>query len=600
MSPFFLEAINKMVFAGVVFALFILISSSVALGAPWLTSLLTATGLLSLLTLPAIPLARANRMPVLSQVIIFAFSAWVCGVLSVDFDWIPILTLLVALSLCVPLALAAYALDTKFSAGVVAATTLGVLFLLWAIGMAVAPNPSSILRNIPVMESFGIEFRSDAQFLPLIWVLVIVAAWLISNIFDSSVGRAIVISDINPAVARSFGINRFAHTRGFHLIAAFCAAVVGWLFAHWSRELGVTLISPQFVLSVALCIGSGMFLGPWGAVLAAGVLNIMGVTGLVKTTLSSNLVVQGIIAVLAVGFLVALWRFFPLINTQFRKFRRRFDPHNVDMGAIDERSGMKGQGAPPPGTELLSLDKVSLKRANGEAFALQDFDFDIQSGECIGIFATDPFAHAGLLGIMSGRITPTSGEVWVWAESAQRIAAHDWVRHGIARTHQPSQLIDDFHVIDNVTAGATARLDVGVLPSLFRFNAGADRTLRSEGMFHLARVWMREEAAEMPSALTESRKQLVELARALTADPALLVLDHPSKTLDGEDRVTYLQLVSELLDSGLAVVLIDSDIAFVRSCATRVMVVDKGIKCADGPTERVLADTAIRAKLSGL
>jgi branched-chain amino acid transport system permease protein len=418
-----------------------------------------------------------------------------------------------------------------------------------------------------------------------------------SNVFESSVGRSLVVSDIDDELARSFGVERNRHLRAYHAFAAVGAVVAGWLFAQWAREVGPGVLSPLPIFAFVVCAVAGMLLGPWGCMVAAVTLAFALGPAMVGRGAGGEMDGKSFLAlILTVATIIAVWRGFDRLNAFARRTRRKLDPHLVDMATVDERSGMKGQGAPPPGTELLRFDRVAITQPTGPA--LRELSFSVHAGETLGIVADDPLRRRAILSVLGGQLQPDSGEVIVWSEAGRNIAQHDWVRHGIARTFSPPRLIEDFPVVDNVTVGASARLDAGVAPALVRLNQLADRTLRSEAVFHLSRIWMREYAQEMPADLPRGRRYLVELARALTADPALLVLDHPSENLESRaERDTAVGLVRDLIDSGLAVVVVDRDVTLLREMVGQLLVVDGGGEVACGATERVLAQPGVRVTL---
>ncbi len=588
-----------MVFVGILFVIFIALAFSAVLAPPSLLRYVNAAGILAIAAVGTVPFSRASGFPPFSQAIFFGSSAIVTAWLATDHDWLPIATLLIVLVLGAALAYAQTALVKRVQGWRLAGGLLAIAAIVAVIAhLAMARGVEAWIRNVPAIESFGIDFRSEHSYMAVIWIVLSALVWLVTNVFDSFLGRSIVVSDMDARLARTFGVDRLQMTWRFVLLSCLPASFAGWLFVFWQRELGSAVFGLPLMLSIALCSAAAMILGAWGAVLGACVLTAMGF-GLVKLPYENAWTSQVFALLLSAATVAALWKFFPVINAHFRKLRRRLDPHEVDLGAVDERSGMKGEGVPAPGTELVRLVGASVAES-GAPILIKNLDFDIQAGESAGMICDTPQSREALVRLLTGGVQPSAGEVLVWGQSGVDIATHDWVRHGVSRTHQPARMIEDFHIIDNVTVGATARVGVGIPASMIRINAPAERMLRSEAMFHLARVWMREEAGAKPSELSVSRLQLVEVARALTADPALLVLDHPSASLQPMERATMITLINDLVDSGLAVVVVDRDIGFLREATRRLVVIESGEKTHDGPMERVLAQPGVRLKVESI
>ncbi len=584
-----------MIFFGAVFALFISLLAAAML-APQAWSLwLNAVGLLALANVGSVPFTRALGHPPYTQSMWFGLSALATAWLSTEREWLPVASLVAVLLAGAALVWGFGTLFRRMQKWQVVAVTLALTFVAFGANMALSPSTGSIIHNVPIMESFGVDFQSQKGFLVLIWLVLALLIWMVTNVFDAFVGRGLVVAQEDEALADEYGIDTLASSRGFYLLASIPALLAGWIFAFWIRSVGAEVLSaPLWLFCVLVCMMAG-WLGPWGAVVGSAMVMLP----LTFVSLPSALI-RWDANVIALAGLVAccalMWRFSRAIGKWFQKMRRKLDPHEVDLGMVDERSGMKAHGVPPPGTEVLRLDSVTMGESTRPP--VQAVSFEVRVGEAVAILCDRAESRRALLALLSGKVLPRQGDVLIWGESGKSIAAQHWGRHGISRTHQPPRLIDDFHVIDNVTVGLSARLPMSLAAAMVRANMGDERVARSEAMHHLSRVWMREEAQTLVKDLSPSRQQMVELARALTADPALLLLDNMGKTLRGGDREIVLNFIADLNATGVAVVILDDDWEFARAASRRLIIIESGLLIADGATERVLAKTGMRDKLS--
>jgi branched-chain amino acid transport system permease protein len=584
-----------MAFVGAVFVLFIALSASAALAPAAWVMWANAVGLLALANAGTVPYTRAIGQPPYSQIFFFGLSAVASAWLATEREWLPAAALLLVLIVGGGLAWGIgflFKRMQKWQVNLVTAALGATAFLLVFL-MSNARSP--IARNVPVMESFGITFMSQGVFLAMIWILLIVLVWTVSNVFESFIGRNLVVSLEDEPLADEYGIDSVSAAGNFFLLASVPAIFAGWVFAFWIRSVGAEVVSaPLWLACIVVCLAAA-WLGPWGAVVGSAAvmlpLSLVPAPAFYLRWDANALAFGGLLVCAAL-----MWKYAKVLSKLFQNLRRRIDPHEVDLGMVDERSGMKAHGVPPPGTEVLRLDHIAMGESTRPA--VQDVSFDIHVGETIAVFSDRSDTRRALLALLSGRVVPRQGDILVWGQSGKDIATQNWGRHGIARTHQPPRLIEDFHVIDNVAVGASSRLPMSLLAAMVRANMGNERVVRSEAMYHLSRVWMREEAQTKVKELSPSRQQLVELARALTADPALLVLDNMGKTIRQPELGILLDFIKDLNSTGVAVIVLDEDWEFARAIAQRLIVIESGLVTADGATERVLSQTGMRDKLA--
>jgi hypothetical protein len=156
-----------MVFAGVVFTLFIVLSVVVAFGSASIQRLTVAAGLLALVAISSVPHGRVVRGPATFQLITFACCALVSAYLTREFGWLPILTLLLCAALAALFACVSTLIERKVNSWHLIFGAAGVLSLLWLGLRLSAVGQASWISNVPIMESFGLESGIRTRLFPL-------------------------------------------------------------------------------------------------------------------------------------------------------------------------------------------------------------------------------------------------------------------------------------------------------------------------------------------------------------------------------------------------------------------------------------------------
>jgi ABC-type branched-subunit amino acid transport system ATPase component len=172
---------------------------------------------------------------------------------------------------------------------------------------------------------------------------------------------------------------------------------------------------------------------------------------------------------------------------------------------------------------------------------------------------------------------------------------------GVSRTFQHVKLIADMTVLENVAIGAHLRGNAGALASMFRLDRDDEARLLAEAARQIERVGLSAQAQMLAGSLSLGQQRIVEIARALCADPVLLLLDEPAAGLRHMEKQRLATLLRELRDGGMSVLLVEHDMGFVMNLADRVVVLDFGTKIAEGTPEAIKANPdVIRAYLGAV
>jgi branched-chain amino acid transport system permease protein len=154
-------------------------------------------------------------------------------------------------------------------------------------------------------------------------------------------------------------------------------------------------------------------------------------------------------------------------------------------------------------------------------------------------------------------------------------------------------------LIDNVALGAHARGTAGVLRAGLRLDRREEAQLLAEARRQLARIGLAERAHELAGSLPLGTQRILEIARALAADPVLLVLDEPAAGLRRKEKRALADLLRRLRDEGVTILIVEHDMDFVMKLVDRLVVMNFGAKLVEGAPAEVRADARVQAAYLG-
>jgi branched-chain amino acid transport system permease protein len=396
-------------------------------------------------------------------------------------------------------------------------------------------------------------------------------------------------------IAETFGANAHHYRLMAFVLAAVIGAISGWLYAHVQRFLSPTpfgLTASIDYLFMTVIGGSGQL---WGALLGAGLVTIIKheLQDLLKfvfgpTTRLELLVFAAIMIVVLQKARKGLWPF----------LEQRFAPRIAPVADIEPAMLPRRRAKPEHGLTVISASH--LRRSFGGLVAVDDISFDVKSGEILGILGPNGAGKSTLFNLISGALSRSKGELSFLGSPLSKVSARDMCRRGLSRTFQHAALVQDMTVLENVAIGATHLGRRGLFASSLRLDRAEERQLLGWSLHLLDRVGLADNAFELAGNLSLGHQRLVEIARALAADPVLLLLDEPAAGLRANEKAVLAELLSELRSEGLAIVLVEHDMDFVFSLADRLMVMNFGRRIAFGRPEDVRADTGVQEAYLGV
>jgi branched-chain amino acid transport system permease protein len=423
------------------------------------------------------------------------------------------------------------------------------------------------------------ELLADSKsYLSFCIAIFFAAGFFVYRIKRQRLGRAMQAVRDNELAASVAGINTFAAKVSAFTLSAGLGGLGGGLFAG-----GFTYISPdQFTFAESIVFLTMALLGgavsPFGAALGTGLLILL--PEWLRFLKVVYLAVYGAAVILIMVFLPdGLWGIVTWLT-------KRLSPEPaIDTDAIPALPLMK-HASRSEGGAILQVSGLS--KHFGGLKAVDAVDLTVRENSVHALIGPNGSGKTTMLNVLSGLYLPTGGRVLFDGKDITHAAPHRRARIGIGRTFQNIRLFPGMNILSNVMTGAgESRAHL------------SDDEARERALSALDFVGLAGRAFRDTGSLSYGHQRLVEIARALAADPKLILLDEPGAGLNPAEKDGLVQLLKLVKGHGLTILIIDHDMAMVEKVADHITVLNFGRRIADGAPQDVLRNPDVIAAYLG-
>jgi len=263
------------------------------------------------------------------------------------------------------------------------------------------------------------------------------------------------------------------------------------------------------------------------------------------------------------------------------------------LDASVERSGRPGASA-RAAEPLLRVQDVGV--SFGGIHALRGVSFDVRPGQIFSIIGPNGAGKTSMINVISGFYRPNRGRLFFEGRDRTHLRAYEVAELGIARTFQNVALFRGMSVLDNIMTGRLTKMRGNILLDALYWGPALRQEVEHRAFVERIIDFLEIQAIRKLSAgrLPYGLQKRVELARALAAEPKLLLLDEPMAGMNVEEKEDIARFILDINDEwGTTIVLIEHDMGVVMDISNRVMVLDYGEKIAEGSPAEVRADPAV-------
>ena len=561
-------------------------------------SLLNDIGIAALVALGLVLLTGVGGTTSFGQAAFVGIAAYATAWLTTTQGLSPWLGLLFALALTGASALAIGALTLRLGGHFLSLSTIAWgLSIAMLFGNVDALGRHTGLSNIPALRLAGWSLADPRAIYYLIWLIDGLAFLFAYNLLQSRPGRAIRSLRGGATLLASVGADAYRVRLTLFVTSALMAAVAGWLYAHMNRFVSPSPFDVRASIEYLLMAVAGGLGQLAGALVGAALVLVLknGLQDLLP------LLSQRAGQLEAVAFALLFILLLHFARGGLMSFVRRWAAPwfgSQARAAVDAPvEPLPRRTLPARGTPVLSV-QGAVKRFGG-LVAVNDVSFDVGAGEIVGLIGPNGAGKSTMFNLLTCTAPTTSGQVRFLGRDIGGLPQRTVARLGLARTFQHVKLRPQMSLLDNVALGAHARSAAGVLRAGLRLDRHEERQVLHEAQHQLERIGLGDRAHELAGSLPLGTQRILEIARALAADPVLLVLDEPAAGLRRKEKMALGELLRKLRDEGVTILIVEHDMDFVMKLVDRLVVMNFGSKLVEGVPAAVRADERVQAAYLG-
>jgi len=413
-------------------------------------------------------------------------------------------------------------------------------------------------------------FESAQSYLAFCVAMLALVGYFVWHLSDTRLGRAMRAVRDNELAAGVVGIDIFRTKVSAFALSAVLGGLAGGLFAG-----GFAYVSPdQFSFAESVVFLTMSLLGgvasPIGSAIGTGLLILIPEwLRFLKSVPGLYLAIYGLSVILIIRYMPdGIWGFF---NLATQRWRAKAKVH---------AAGPALQLVPATVGGDTVLDVKGLSKYFGGLKAVDEVDLAVKRGGVHALIGPNGSGKTTTLNVLSGLYKATAGRVVLDGTDVTDMPPHQRAAAGLGRTFQNIRLFRSMTALENVVIGAER-------PGNALVGHGED-ALNERAMSALTFVGLGARANELISSFSYGHQRLIEIARALAANPTLLLLDEPAAGLNSSEKLELHELLKRIAAQGLTILIIDHDMTLVSEAAQHITVLNFGRRIADGESMAVL------------
>jgi len=438
------------------------------------------------------------------------------------------------------------------------------LVMINAIGLTHGPDGVSNIGRPQLLQT-------SQGYLAFCVAALALVGYLVWHLPDTKIGRAMRAVRDNELAAGVNGIDVFRTKVYAFALCAGLGGLAGGLFAG-----GFAYVSPdQFSFAESIVFLTMSLLGgvasPIGSAIGTGLLILIPEwLRFLKSVPGLYLAIYGLFVILIIRFMPdGIWGF---VSDAFTRWRAHTSAP-APAGALQLKPATVG------GDTVLEV--TGLSKYFGGLKAVDGVDIAVKRGGVHALIGPNGSGKTTTLNVLSGLYKATSGRIVLDGTDITAMPPHQRTAAGLGRTFQNIRLFRSMTALENVEIGAER-------PGNTMVGKGGDAALTERAMEALTFVGLGARANQLISSFSYGHQRLIEIARALAANPTLLLLDEPAAGLNSTEKLDLHELLKRIAAQGLTILIIDHDMTLVSEAAQHITVLNFGRRIADGESMAVL------------
>lgn len=241
------------------------------------------------------------------------------------------------------------------------------------------------------------------------------------------------------------------------------------------------------------------------------------------------------------------------------------------------------------------LQVESITKRFGGVVANSDVTFSVQEGQIVGLIGPNGAGKSTMFNMISSVFPPTEGTITFLGQRIEKLPAFQVAPLGISRTFQNLQVFKNMTVIENVMVGQHMKTKTNIrgMASMLLGFTKSERKVYDEAMGYLEFFGLEDLYDQKAASLSLGKLRLLEFARAFATEPKLLLLDEIAAGLNHKETLEMSELIKKVRDSGVTVLVVEHDMDLVMSICDKLVVLDQGVKIAEGTPKEIQENEAV-------